>query len=77
MAIEIDPSKVEDWQRGPLVRIKDDGSIEYVVNPYRIEALRAASRVVIADGKQAPRYPVEQVLSLAEQFARWLETGER
>ena len=40
---------------------------------YRIEALRAASRVM------ATRQPLTEnaVLSLAEQFARWLETGER
>lgn len=51
---------------------------------YRIEALRAASRVVAA---RSPRdkYPVDGIsksdlgdtIWLAEQFARWLETGER
>ena len=51
----------------------------------RIEALRAASRIVagIAAGGQLPKLHGEKAdtkefsLSLAEQFAEWLETGER
>lgn len=42
---------------------------------YRIEALRAAVRwmpVALADEPV-----VEEVLDIAEQFARWLEVGER
>ena len=53
----------------------------------RIEALRAASRIVAGmyagqtwpqdeeTGKEVPAH--KSALSLAKQFARWLETGER
>lgn len=48
----------------------------------RIEALRAASRVVagdtgISDGKGGVMGQHEATLIFAEQFAKWLETGER
>ena len=54
-------------------------------NQNRIEALRAASRIVagVAAGGQSPMLHGEAAdtkefsLSLAEQFAKWLETGER
>ena len=59
------------------------------MNFYRIEALRAASRVVAgiyaSDGAETtldaatgqPVGAVASTLALAEKFAKWLETGER
>ncbi len=47
---------------------------------YRIEALRAASRIVAgvhAGGNRAEMKSNDAVMGLAEQFARWLEDGER
>ena len=46
----------------------------------RIEALRAASRVVAtAEGREhiSIKARTDFTVGMAEQFARWLETGER
>lgn len=46
---------------------------------YRIEALRAASRIVAGSYASDEIYKDDSkaVLDLAEQFVRWLEKGER
>lgn len=49
---------------------------------YRIEALRAASRVVAGVNPTISKPGHHKIIladtiDLAEQFARWLETGER
>ena len=46
---------------------------------YRTEALRAASRMTapIATNEHMAIWNAGDVLEVAEQFARWLETGER
>ena len=49
------------------------------MNFYRIEALRAASRVVagLYDAKTQYNLISGGTLIVAEHFAKWLETGER
>lgn len=43
----------------------------------RVEALRAAARLVAAEGPGEMTKPVAATMEVAEKFARWLETGER
>ena len=43
----------------------------------RIEALRAASRIVAGPNFQTTIPLVAATFEIAEQFARWLETGKR
>lgn len=50
------------------------------IEDFRIEALRAASRVVAAQegaGKSFVHGPMIETMRLAEHFALWLETGEQ
>jgi hypothetical protein len=60
-------------------RVEDQKASE----PLRIEALRAASRIVAGgmsvgtEPKEGDATVNEFTISLAEQFAKWLETGER
>lgn len=63
------------WTKSPLMNIDKDGNVEYVVNPNRIEALRAASRVVAAETGAHPMSPesLATILAIAEQFVKWLE----
>ena len=44
---------------------------------FRIEALRAASRIVVGPNFQTTIPLVAATFEIAEQFARWLEAGER
>ena len=75
------------WQtrfssRSTLPPVEDDP--EYTAH-YRIEALRAASRITAALGSNQVitatsddlEYIDSATIRLAEQFDRWLETGER
>ena len=55
------------------------GSISKRRSEHRIEALRAASRIVAAQegaGKSFVHGPMYEATRIAEQFAQWLETGE-
>ena len=74
---EMDWSKVKDMLGQP---------VPYQLLPavqLRIEALRAAARIVVAlkNAEQHPdhqfRWAAETTFEVAEQFAAWLETGER
>lgn len=61
-----------------MMSIDKDGNVEYIVNPNRIEALRAASRVVPDTAwRDVAGDPVavhgKMVIRLAEQFVKWLE----
>ena len=78
MVRSFDPDKLEDWQKeDPTCVTPESGPLTpHGEQQFRIEALRAASRI-IAQRDLAKYNPYEETLNLAEHFARWLETGER
>ncbi len=95
MADEKPWDKFEDWRKeDPMCSTPDDLPIrpgkavpwptadddpEYTAQ-YRIEALRAASRIMAGVASAHPVIPPEldaASILLAERFARWLETGKR
>ncbi|MEE9611188.1 MAG: hypothetical protein V3W19_08045 [Desulfatiglandales bacterium] len=89
----VDADKLEDWQKEDPVaeelsqdqRTLKPGLTHPDTQQFRIEALRAASRIVAgfcAAGGKPTRSGAEisnedYSTDLAEQFAHWLETGER
>lgn len=74
---QVTPEMIEAYERdAKLAEKRELGSASWQI---RVEALRAAVQLATCDGlaEEGEVFSLKQIVSNAEQFARWLETGER